>query len=307
MPVKINLDDVTETISLDECHEQLIERKFDPEDQDSFISVAPILKRLNNNRDFLVERICDELEAHCRDQEVTNKYTPQVIMLKPAQKGVPFFMRANIWLPGSAQLLKVSGERSFFYYVPHDHNFNFLTSGYLGPGYGSDYYEYDYESVVGFPGEEVPLRFVEKSHLREGEMMLYRAYLDVHNQLPAERLSVSLNIMPATPFAHLRPQYIFDDTCARISSPIATSDSSMEPLMHLAAEDGRPRCMEILNDLAAGSCIELDRYRAIKALVSAQSTDEGRSAVIETYGLTSSSRQVAEMSRQLAQSFQALA
>lgn len=39
------------------------------------------------------------------------------------------------------------------------------------------------------------IRFVERSNLAEGRMMLYRAHRDVHSQLPPESLSVSLNIM----------------------------------------------------------------------------------------------------------------
>ena len=42
-------------------------------------------------------------------------------------------------------MFKASGISPFFYHVPHDHNFSFLTVGYLGPGYWSEYYEYDYE------------------------------------------------------------------------------------------------------------------------------------------------------------------
>ena len=50
-------------------------------------------------------------------------------------------------------------------------------------------------SVVGFPGEEVNLRFIEKSRLDQGKVMLYRAHQDVHLQLPADAMSVSLNIL----------------------------------------------------------------------------------------------------------------
>ena len=58
-------------------------------------------------------------------------------------------------------VVKASGLSPFFYHIPHDHNFSFLTVGYIGPGYWSDYYEYDHDSVLGAPGEEAaqpPLR-----------------------------------------------------------------------------------------------------------------------------------------------------
>jgi hypothetical protein len=299
MPIKIDTDHVTDAITLDECHERLLESGFDPNDQASFLEVAPILKRLNNNRAFLSEVLQEELEEHCRNQGATNRYTPQVIMLKPAQKGVSFFMRANIWLPGSDPLLAASGQEAFFYQVPHDHNFNFLTSGYLGSGYQSDYYEYEYHDVVGYPGEPVDLQFVERSRLGEGEVMLYRAYRDVHNQSPADDLSVSLNIMPATAFGHLKPQYVFDKRCSRIVQVTATSDSSIEPIMHLAAQFGSGGCMEVIDHLARNSKIEQDRFRAVKALFSARDEPEAKAMILEEYGLRSDSSLVRNMSRSL--------
>jgi len=296
MPIRIALEHITDEISLDECHAQLHQSGFNPNDQESFLEVAPILKRLNNNRMFLSETLCSELELHCRNQ-MTNNYTPQVIMLRPAEKGVSFFIRANIWLSLQEPLLATSGQQSFFYGVPHDHNFNFLTSGYLGKGYQSDYYEYEYHEVIGYPGEQVDLKFVERSCLSEGEVMMYRAYRDVHNQFPAEDLSVSLNIMPATPFAHLKPQYLFDRACRTVQHTTATSDSSIEPVLHLAAEIGGERCAEIMDFMASKSNIEQDRFRAIKAMASARKTGEEKIAVLETYGLNSSSRLIQELTR----------
>ena len=80
-----------------------------------------------------------------------------------------FIIRANFWPALKDSVVRHSGTDPFFYGVPHDHNFSFLTVGYLGPGYWSDYYEYDYGEVVGYPGEEVDLRFVEKSRLDAGQ------------------------------------------------------------------------------------------------------------------------------------------
>ncbi|WP_434930786.1 hypothetical protein ACRWQM_17780 [Shewanella sp. HL-SH5] len=297
MPLKLDLNHIDESISLDECYEQLIESKFDSSDDESFQTVAPILKKLNNNKKFLPEILMTELEKHCDIQKKTNKYTPQVIMLKPAQKGINFFMRANIWLAKKDPLLQTSGEKSFFYNVPHDHNFSFLTSGYTGPGYGSDYYEYDYYDVVGYPGEKVDLRFIERKNLTEGEVMLYRAYKDVHNQLPAEELSVSLNIMPSTMFAHLRPQYVFDENCSKIVSSTVTSNSSMEPILHLIAEMGSDDSREFIERFANTSCIEEDRFKAIKALVSAEKEVNKKSKIIEELGIKSNSKLVSQLSR----------
>src|SRR3546814_8782480 len=92
-------------------------------------------------------------------------------------------------------MVRDSGTDPFFYGKAHDHNFSFLTVGYMGPGYWSEYYEYDYANVAGYVGEKVNLRYIEKSKLDEGKVMLYRIHRDVHLQLPADEMSVSLNIM----------------------------------------------------------------------------------------------------------------
>ncbi len=61
-----------------------------------------------------------------------------------------YFIRANFWPSPRDSVFKLSGTSPFFYGLPHDHNFSFLTVGYLGPGYWSEYYEYDYAAVTGF-------------------------------------------------------------------------------------------------------------------------------------------------------------
>ena len=45
-----------------------------------------------------------------------------------------YFIRANFWPSERDSVFKASGNSPFFYHVPHDHNFSFLTVGYLGPG-----------------------------------------------------------------------------------------------------------------------------------------------------------------------------
>ena len=135
------------------------------------------------------------------------------------------FLRANIWPSEQDLCFRNSGAKTFVYGVPHDHNFSFLTCGYLGPGYVSDYYEYDYTDVCGVPGEDAKLQFVERAPLNEGKLMLYRAHRDVHSQLPAARLSVSLNIMHVDPAQCWYDQYGFDlenGEVSRVLSPNAT-------------------------------------------------------------------------------------
>lgn len=196
MPRVIDLVD-TSVCSLGDCIADLHSVPFDPEDEAALLFAARCLRRLTNNRMFLGDVLIDQLKAQHHQTGVESSYSPQAIVLSPMRDGV--FLRANIWPSEHDNCFRASGANSFVYGVPHDHNFSFLTSGYLGPGYHSDYYDYDYEAVAGYQGEKVPLRFIERGQLCQDKLMLYRAHKDIHSQIPPESLSVSLNIMHIDP------------------------------------------------------------------------------------------------------------
>ena len=208
MPLVIDSADQT-SAGLEECCEALAAEGFDPHDRASLEHGALWLRRLGNNRTFLGDLLIDELAARHRGDGLDNSYGPQVVMLAPPNGN--FFLRANLWPAADDHMVRASGGASFVYGLPHDHNFDFLTLGYFGPGYWSDYYEADYDQIVGWRGEPVPsLRFVERARLEEGKIQLYRAHVDVHAQLPAEALSVSINVMHTTGAQGWLDQYRFD-------------------------------------------------------------------------------------------------
>ncbi|WP_336987011.1 transposase [Altererythrobacter aquiaggeris] len=209
-----------EPCALQECIAALDKSKFDPSDEDSLLSAAGWLARLGQNKSFLGDMIVNELRDRHKASDAGNAYGPQVIML--SQPNGEYFMRANLWPSPCEHTYRASGGASFVYDVPHDHNFDFLTVGYFGPGYESDYYEYDFAAIDGYRGEKAGLRFIERSALGEGKIMHYRAHRDVHRQLPPKSLSVSLNIMKSDPAKGWLDQYRFDvekDEIAGILSP----------------------------------------------------------------------------------------
>ena len=97
--------------------------------------------------DFLGDLLVEELAARHREFERPDNYGPQCIVL--SAPGAGFFLRANMWPAAEDNMLKASGGTSFSFGLPHDHNFSFLTLGYFGPGYWSDYYTFDHEAVAG--------------------------------------------------------------------------------------------------------------------------------------------------------------
>ena len=266
MPIKIDCDDNT-SIELGDLVEFLFDNNIQPMDQDSLASASPALKKLSNNRKFLAEMICSELKDY-RNLQAANSYSAQVFMMYPPQRnGQPFFLRACLWPAIDDQMVKSSGTEPFFYHQPHDHNFNFLTVGYQGPGYESDYYEYDYEDCDGVNGEKVALRYIERSSLSRGKILLYRAFTDIHNQLPPTSFSVSLNIMENSIRASVMDQYAFDLNSGRISALI--NRTSAGSVFGAAAALGNDEHKDILRFIAAKHEIERIRLAAFEALANA--------------------------------------
>lgn len=289
MPRVIELEDDA-SIGLDECVERLSEHGFDPADEASLLAAARDLCRLGNDRRFLGDLLIDELKRG--DTDVASSYGPQVVML--SRPGGDFFLRANIWPSADEHSFRASGGAPFYFDVPHDHNFSFLTLGYFGPGYWSDYYEYDYETVAGYAGEPVDLRFVERSRLSPGKLMLYRAHRDVHVQHPADALSVSLNVMHMATAQGWFDQYRFDVNEKRIAGIL--SHGASEVALRLAVALG----LDDAHDLAAefGKAHPSDRMRlAAWEAQALAADDDGMRDVLWARAEASGSRMVAGEAR----------
>nr|WP_298896877.1 transposase [uncultured Altererythrobacter sp.] len=230
-----------EHCELDEAIHAIAEIGFNPAQEECLTRTALWLRKLTNNRTFLGDMLIDQLKEHGTTTSIDSSYSPQAIVLSPLHGDV--FLRANIWPSEQDQCFHASGTKTLVYGVPHDHNFSFLTSGYLGPGYRSDYYEYDYGTVAGFPGEKPGLKFVERRALEQGQMMVYRAHLDIHSQIPPESLSVSLNVMHVDPAQHWFDQYGFDLESGEITKVL--SPNSTEVFMRVAIATGHRDALDL--------------------------------------------------------------
>jgi hypothetical protein len=284
--------ETSEKLELAELVDMLETGDFDSQDEDNFASWGIQLKKLANDRSFLADMMIDELKQRCEGQVRDNQYGASVVMLH--SRSSKFFMRANFWPALKDSVVRHSGTDPFFYGVPHDHNFSFLTVGYLGPGYWSDYYEYDYGEVVGYPGEAVNLRFVEKARLDEGKVMLYRAHKDIHLQLPADAMSVSLNILETSHSSAFRDQYRFDVGEMKIDGILTRM--SLEPMLALAAHFGGEEGLDLLASFAESHPSDRIRWCALRARAAASGTIDGRIAIFEE-GARGDSLLVAAMAR----------
>ena len=212
-------------IELDDLVEALDSTPFDARDEEEFAALGPLLARLGRNVDFLAELAIDELKGQCEAQHRGNGYGAQVFLLRPPNGR--YVLRANFWPARTDPVVRASGAAAFFYDLPHDHNFPFLTYGYLGPGYWSDYFEYDVAGLAGIAGEDARLRFVERSRLEPGKLMLYRMRRDIHeppraqigiDQILPHRLDRGGELTLET--KHLRRDRVASQGIGHFSSPI---------------------------------------------------------------------------------------
>jgi hypothetical protein len=272
----IDIEDET-AIGLAECVEGLASRPFRPDEDESLLHAAGLLRQLGNDRCFLGDLIVEELAGHHREETEGNSYGPQVIMLHQPGIHPDFFIRANMWPSEDEHMMRASGASNFVYGLPHDHNFDFLTLGYFGPGYWSEYYEYDYESVAGYVGEPVALRPLGRHRLEEGRIMHYRAHRDVHAQFPADSLSVTLNIMHTSGAQGWLDQYRFDTEAGRISGIL--SQGSSEAFIRIAAGLGGAESLDLAERFAHMHPSDRMRLAAWDALASREADEAGRDDV----------------------------
>lgn len=262
-------------LDIEEVTARLDESGVDLTDEANIADCTDLLAGLQRNPDFLADRVIAALKASYTDQLALNRYTAQVFLLHRSTRG--FYLRANMWPSERDAAFTASGPTAFSYGVPHDHNFHFLTAGYFGPGYISDYYDYDPETVYGRLGEPLNLKFVERSSLAPGKMTLYRAHRDIHSQLPPQSLSVSLNIMDEGEHVPWRDQYIVDLEHGTIAKrPTLTSgEMLLRCAVHLT-ENGR----DVAEQFAKAHPVPRVRANAIGALAAVEEGDD-RVAVLE--------------------------
>lgn len=277
MPCLINLADTPDSraaCSLGDCAAALDAVPFDPADGESLNHAALWLRRLGNNKDFLGDVLVESLTQRHRD-EPAQGYGAQVIML--TAPGSSSFLRAAIWPGQDEGMLGASGKESFVYGLPHDHNFSFLTHGYFGPGYWSEFYEYDYDGVTGWAGEIAHLRPTGRHRLEPDRIMLYRAHVDVHLQLPADALSVSVNVMHAVPAIRWLDQYTFDVERGTIVQNVDSGPS--ETFLRLAVALDAGEALDLAEQFARSHPSDRLRVTAWDALAARESDAGARDRV----------------------------
>ncbi|GAB5352367.1 hypothetical protein [Qipengyuania sp. 483] len=261
-----------ETAQLGDLIEFMVDHKIDTTSHDDMLATSELLRKVSNDKKLVADFALRNLKGRNNFDASKVSYGPQTIMLHH-DRSQNFYIRANFWPSENDHIFRASKSRSFFYYVPHDHNFNFMTVGHLGPGYRSNYYEYDYTAVDGYPGEKVDLKFVENTALEEGKVMLYRAFTDVHDQRPGEAMSMSINIMESTLRGSFMDQYQFDIENGCISELVNRVPA--QALMSIVAMSDDENGEDFLREVSRTHQSGRVRCLALGALASVQDGVEG--------------------------------
>jgi hypothetical protein len=253
----------TNSISLEE-YVDFVARNVDIEDEASILASAPMLKALANNRTFLARFVNDQI-LRWSEFQPENSYTAHTILLALQDK---FVIRANVWDPPSLDAsTREWQDRLFFYQVPHDHNFSFMTVGYKGSGYATTLWETDPATLSGVPGDPVDLHFVERTALPEGKIMYYRAGRDIHSQEHPTEFSLSINLMVNQRGSALKDQHFFDLENRRIASVTeGGGNGSRIFFCHLARFIGDATTKSCLEALATAHPANRVRATAVESL-----------------------------------------
>lgn len=275
MPIDVTTVE-TASITLDEFVDRVSPLARRLSDEDTLASLAPSIIQLANNRTFLGDILLDFLTKTPINSDkhigaTFETYTSHVVMLRLDRKG-KFIVRAAIWPSVKDYVYKVNGDKEFSFNYPHDHNFSFLTVGYFGPGYESDYYEIDPDSILGVPGEATNLKFIERSRLYQGKSLVYRAHRDVHVQYPPSGLSISLNLIGSGISTAMTDQYIFDVEKGTLKNAVSAGANSV--LLDIAMKLGGDQSRHFVEEFANKHPIDSIRYRASRALAGANSKDQ---------------------------------
>jgi len=280
MAITIDCESVGDRLEMEE-YVDWVHRNVEGLDEASVMESAPQLRALAKNRELildLVESSLKEEGSYVQDESV-NQYTDSAFMLYNSgrerrkesrrDKFLYFAVRAVVWrVPRLWPNTTEREDKIHSYELPHDHNFTFLTTGYYGPGYKTDIYEFDYNDVEGYPGEPVDMRFLEQTYLPEKKVMMFRKDTDIHIQHAPESLSISLNLIITEGREDIRNmtrQFHFDIEKSCITDcPLGPADHGMA-LLELAGEIGDENTADIIARIAQSDPHPETREMAYKA------------------------------------------
>ncbi|APP79539.1 hypothetical protein ABQZ99_016220 [Xanthomonas hortorum pv. vitians] len=250
---------VHNTISLEELSE-IIQTQKDDLDVETIKSMSHLLQGLCLNPQWFLEYLHQQLKNNFDSDEThgnlfsSNSFVLDRKLLHKKSGPYSFLVRANVWLAAADSLRRNTRKNLFAENLWHDHSFHLLTAGLLGPGYGTEICEYDFNACTGLRDEEVDTSAYRELRLTQGSALFMEKNKTVHTQLPPEQPSVSLNLI-FQPYSSLTRQYIFDRIDAqrlRIKSIHYTSQlnsTATQNLVNICGSFANDNTKQIMLDL----------------------------------------------------------
>lgn len=237
---------------------------IEPDNDQSLIGCVESLQKLSNNREFLSEYLHQGLKEFATFQE-DNRYNCDIFIM---HKHPLYLIRCVLWNAQPQEVQRQKKQEDIYHTLrAHDHNFSFLTVGYLNDGYETDIWEYDNDKVIGYIGEKVDLKYLERTNLEQGKAMLYRASKDIHAQHPPKEQAVSLNIMYNDPRMINQEQYYFDIKNGVIDSHVSAAGSGRHLILELAKIYGDSQSIDLIEQIARKHKYPHIRIKAYDTLV----------------------------------------
>lgn len=248
-------------ISLEEyvCY---VENNVDPDDSESVLASAEMLHHLGSNKSLLNNFILEPAKRMTLDSQAGNQALEASLKLAETRDD-RFLVRANIWkIPEERGGSLGHEKRLYSYDAPHDHNFDFLTFGFYGPGYTTDVWQYDYHSDLQ-TGDKVDLKYVGRDSLQSGDIMFYKKSRDVHAQYPPEDLSISINLLVKARDVATRQQFYFDVRSNTVAGMVVGPTLRRKELMDIAGALAIQDAVEPLIEIAMKYPCKRTRHAAM--------------------------------------------
>lgn len=263
MALSFNIN-TSEILTLEEFTE-FANKKIKWDNIDTLKECVEPFQKLSNNENIVTNELNKMIASYLKGEELDQLgYTAQSVIL---YQNDDYYIRCNIW-PAISKNLQIRNwqDEMFSYLSCHDHNFDFLTVGYLGPGYKTEVWEYDYDKTIGVVGEKVDMRFLETTYLPKGKAMIFRGSKDIHTQYAPEEFSISINVIPQSLKILTNNQYYFNPANKTIDSIVPTASSARNLLFNLAATFHDKETVQLIDEMALKHELPLVRINAFEAL-----------------------------------------
>ena len=240
-----------------------VEAECDPSDSESLIAASLNLVKLAMNKSMLVEHINEQIKAVYANEPNLLASTSQTLFTRRFGK---FVLRVNIW----PELKSIGPSKPYVadlhaYYLPHNHVFNMLTTGYWGSGYDTEVLETNQDLSSGYIGMKIEFGKELRARLGCGDVLYMEHGKDFHTQYPPSDFSASLNLLAFPKDMALTPQYCLDMRDGSISAFLESEVEKCIHAMDIAGMIGDGNTLDLLIEIARNTNITPVRAHALNS------------------------------------------